>query len=194
MPRKKSPDSIPKKRGPKPREKIPLPLTPLLKESRPVQTLRAGPVFKSLYALQDLINSYFEQYSVNQEVVPSPAGLARFLNFSSVKELKDFKGNKGVKSEISYIRLISKALLRVEEVLCHLVASRQNYGGAIFILKSQCGYSEKDILQIETVDIPKISSDQKADLKAAARLMAERKRARLNDKPGSVSGSSESVH
>jgi hypothetical protein len=61
-----------------------------------------------------------------------------------------------------------------------MAASRQSYGGAIFLLKSQCNYSETEIIKLESSEGVKLSKVERDDIKSVARLLAERRRARLN--------------
>jgi hypothetical protein len=147
-------------------------------ESRSVQALLAPPGFRSLYHLQDEINKYFTIYLTAAQCYPSPASLSKFLNFSSVNELKAYRGTGNAKSGNSAKRLIDKAILRIEEILCHLVSSKQSFGGPIFLLKSQCGYSETDILRLEAGP-PAVKPEELSDLRAVVQEYQKRKRARL---------------
>lgn len=99
-------------------------------------------MFETPEDMERVVMEYFT-YCVDEDVPPTMAGLAKALGFKSRRSLFDYRGRDDFNHVIEYAKLCIEQH-RVEA----LVSGRDcNVAGAIFDLKNNFGYADKQEIQ-----------------------------------------------
>lgn len=140
-----------------------------------IPEIQKFPKYNSAKRLQARIDFYFSAYIVGTNLHPNIAGLARFLGFGSKEELREYMEHPPRKS---FGDVLKKARLKIEELV--LDSAQRNNIGSMFYSKAEFGYTEKNILEIESP--PGISKEDQERLRKVSDLWERERRRELGAK------------